>query len=88
MIPVQNKVTKKMWDKGLTVSEWARQNGFNAHTVFCLLSGKGPYTGKRGAVGKAIHEALIRDGYIRPSKSLLRELGMDESKISDEGVRT
>lgn len=54
--------TMKFYRKGYTVSGWARQNGFNPNTVFQILSGKRPYKGTRGSVGRMIRAALERDG--------------------------
>ena len=78
MLPVRNKITIRMHRAGITLTEWCERNGFRINTVSQLLSPKiGKYQGKNGEVGRQIYKALIRDGYVRATKKLIKELGGD-----------
>jgi hypothetical protein len=63
-----NVVTRRMWEKGTTLTRWAENNGFCVGYVRHIISGK---RGQWG-VGKAerIVRALLLDGYLKDVKEL------------------
>ena len=84
---VTNKLTRRFYEKGFkSVSDWARKRGFSRTTVFHIIHGGKTYTGKHGEVGLRIHAALIEDKILRPTKKLLRDLGIEndaEKEVSE-----
>lgn len=60
-------ITKRMHRKKVTVTAWAKGNGFSAKTVFRLLHDPA-YRGTAGGVGKSIIDALHRDGFVLDSE--------------------
>ena len=55
-----NEISRKIWDRNLTVRKWSDLNGFSRHTVRAVIAGK------RGAWGagksKEILAALVSQG--------------------------
>ncbi|MDD5226591.1 MAG: hypothetical protein PHV97_05350 [Candidatus Omnitrophica bacterium] len=76
MISAIGRKTRRFHSKGLTVAGWAREHGFTVGTVFAVLRQNTKYRGTNGPVGKKIHQALINDGFIRPTKRLMSKLGL------------
>lgn len=57
-----NRILNRFFKKGLSVSEWIREKGFDPLTK--VIQGKGTYYGVWGKPRKEIYEALHRDGFI------------------------
>lgn len=61
----KHKISRRFFRKGLSISQWARDNEFIPCTVFLIVQAGGKkYRGIYGETGKKIHEALLRDGLI------------------------
>jgi len=63
-----NKITRRMWEKGTTLTAWSDTNGFSVRYVRHIIDGK------RGKwrVGKAdrIIRALLLDGFLKSEQEL------------------
>jgi hypothetical protein len=73
-----NKISRRIWGMGKTVTEWARENGFKSAYVNAAIGGS--RVKKCTGIGGQIIRALYEQGIITNEEARARGLKIQETK--------